>query len=102
MRRTNGYYAGAKVERVTPAPSTPGMFLALIEPGGYLNFATPMPFADKSGPLEQGILNQAGNISRRPQAAVRGLSQPVWPMTIRFCRGRISIGHSSGWERGVR
>src|SRR3546814_9242673 len=79
MRRTNGYYAGAKVERVTPAPSTPGMFLALIEPGGYLNFATPMPFADKSGPLEQGILNQAGHISRRPQAAVRGLSQPVWP-----------------------
>src|SRR3546814_5228338 len=71
MRRTNGYYAGAKVERVTPAPSTPGMFLALIEPGGYLNFATPMPFADKSGPLEQGILNQAGHISRRPQAAVR-------------------------------
>src|SRR3546814_2282104 len=66
------------------------MFLALIEPGGYLNFATPMPFADKSGPLEQGILNQAGHISRRPQAAVRGLSQPVWPMKISFCRARIS------------
>ena len=66
------------------------MFLALIEPGGYLNFATPMPFADKSGPPEQGILNQAGHISRRPQAAVRGLSQPVWPMKISFCRARIS------------
>src|SRR3546814_8294121 len=90
IRRTNGYYAGAKGERVTPAPSTPGMLLALIEPGGYLNFATPMPFADKSGPLEQGILNQAGHISRRPQAAVRGLSQPVWPMKISFCRARIS------------
>src|SRR3546814_3671962 len=49
-----------------------------------------MPFADKSGPLEQGILNQAGHISRRPQAAVRGLSQPVWPMKISFCRARIS------------
>src|SRR3546814_12041330 len=66
------------------------MFLALIEPGGYLNFATPMPFADKSGPLEQGLLNQAGHISRRPQAAVRGLSQPVWPMKLRFCRARLS------------
>lgn len=50
------------------------MFLALIEPGGYLNFAAPVPFADKSGPLERGILNEAGHISRRPQAAVRGLS----------------------------
>lgn len=72
--RTKGYYAGAKVERITPDPSTPGMYLALIEPGSYLDFATPVPFADKSGPLERGILNEAGHISRRSQAAVRGLS----------------------------
>lgn len=73
-RRTKGYYAGAKVERVTSDPSPPGMFLALIEPGSYLNFATPVPFSDKSGPLERGIVNEGGHISRRPQAAVRGLS----------------------------
>src|SRR3546814_6021832 len=77
------------------------MFLALIEPGGYLNFATPMPFADKSGPLEQGILNQAGHISRRPQAAVRGWSQRVWPRKItsagaRFWRPWIRLFGNGG------
>jgi putative restriction endonuclease len=71
---TKGYYAVAKVERVVPDPSTPGMYLALIEPGSYLDFATPVPFANESGPIERGVLNDAGRISGRAQAAVRGLS----------------------------
>jgi putative restriction endonuclease len=71
---TKGYYAVAKVERVIPDPSAPGMYLALIEPGTYLDFATPVPFADESGPIERGVLNEAGRISGRAQAAVRGLS----------------------------
>src|SRR5262245_46918124 len=71
---TKGYYAVAKVERIIPDPSTPGMYLALIEPGSYLDFATPVPFADESGPIERGVLNDAGRISGRAQAAVRGLS----------------------------
>jgi len=71
---TKGYYAVAKVERVIPDPSTPSMYLALIEPGSYLEFTTPVPFADKSGPVELGVLNEAGRISGRAQLAVRGLS----------------------------
>lgn len=71
---SKGYYAVAKVERVVVDPSTSGMFLALIEPGSYLDFATPVPFADESGPIERGVLNDAGRISGRAQAAVRGLS----------------------------
>lgn len=71
---TKGYYAVAKVERVIPDPSALGMYLALIEPGSYLDFATPVPFADESGPIERGVLNDAGRISGRAQAAVRGLS----------------------------
>lgn len=71
---TKGYYAVAKVERVIPDTSTSGMYLALIEPGSYLDFATPVPFADESGPIERGVLNDAGRISGRAQAAVRGLS----------------------------
>ncbi len=71
---TKGYYAVAKVEQVIPDPSAPDMYLALIEPGSYLDFAVPVPFADESGPIERGVLNEAGRISGRAQAAVRGLS----------------------------
>lgn len=71
---TKGYYAVAKVERIIPDPSAPGMYLALIEPGSYLDFATPVPFVDATGPIERGVLNDEGRISGRAQAAVRGLS----------------------------
>lgn len=71
---TRGYYAAAKVERVVPDPSMAGMYLALIEPGTYLDFAAPVPFADERGPIERGVLNEAGRISGRAQAAVRTLS----------------------------
>ena len=51
------------------------MYLALIEPGSYLDFATPVPFASSEGAvIELGVLNDAGRISGRAQAAVRGLS----------------------------
>lgn len=71
---TRGYYAVAKVERVVADPSLPNMYLALIEPGSYLDFATPVPFADEKGPVERGVLNEVGRISGRAQAAVRALS----------------------------
>lgn len=71
---TKGYHAVAKVERIIPDPSTPGMYLALIEPGSYLDFAMPVPFANTNGPIERGVLNDQGRISGRAQAAVRGLS----------------------------
>ncbi|MCS0495311.1 HNH endonuclease [Ancylobacter sp. MQZ15Z-1] len=71
---TRGYFAIAKVERVVPDPTTPGMFLALIEPGSYLDFASPVRFSDEGGVIERGVLNQDGRISGRAQAAVRALS----------------------------
>lgn len=74
VANTRGYYAVAKIEKIIPDPSTPGMYLALIEPGSYLDFATPVPFADGNGPIERGVVNEAGSISGRAQAAVRGLS----------------------------
>jgi hypothetical protein len=39
------------------------MYLAPIEPGSYLDFATLVPFADENG-VEHGVLNEAGRISR--------------------------------------
>lgn len=71
---TRGYFATAKVENVIPDPKTPGMYIALIEPGTYLDFANPVPFSGAEGVIEQGILNEMGRISGRAQAAVRPIS----------------------------
>ncbi|MFD2780048.1 hypothetical protein ACFS32_01645 [Novosphingobium pokkalii] len=71
---TRGYYAVAKVERIIADRTTSGMYLALIAPGSYLDFASPVPFSDEDGPIERGLLNEVGAISGRAQAAVRGLS----------------------------
>ncbi len=69
-----GYYAVAKVEEIVPDPSRPDMYLALIEPGSYLPFERSVPFKDRDGLVERGVLNDRGNISGRAQAAVRPLS----------------------------
>lgn len=49
VAETRGYFAVAKVERVIPDPTASGMYLALIEPGSYLDFANPVPFSDAEG-----------------------------------------------------
>jgi len=72
---TRGYFAIAKIERVVPDPTTSEMYLALIEPGSYLDFVNPVPFTDASGAvIEQGVLNEQGRISGRAQSAVRPIS----------------------------
>jgi putative restriction endonuclease len=72
---TKGYFAVAKVERVIPDPTKSDMYLALIEPGTYLDFVHPVPFTDLSGALiERGLLNEEGRISGRAQSAVRPLT----------------------------
>jgi putative restriction endonuclease len=71
---TRGYFAVAKIKRVIPDPTAPGMYLALIEPGSYLDFANPFPFSGASGVVEQGVLNEQGRISGRAQSAVRSIS----------------------------
>lgn len=71
---TRGYFAIAKVSRVIPDPSAPSMYLALIEPGSYLDFANAVPFNGAAGLVEQGVLNEQGRISGRAQSAVRPIS----------------------------
>ena len=70
-----GYFAVAKVDRIVPDPTSPGMHLALIVPGSYLDFANLVPFSGPDGLVERGLLNAEGRISGRAQAAVRPLSQ---------------------------
>jgi putative restriction endonuclease len=71
---TRGYFAVAKVQQVIPDPATPGMHLALIDPGTYLYFANPVPFNGTDGLVERGLLNDEGKISGRAQSAVRPIS----------------------------
>lgn len=71
---TRGYFAVAKVEQVIPDPSAPGMYLALIAAGSYLDFSSPVPFSDSDGLAERGLINDDGHISGRAQSAVRPIS----------------------------
>ncbi|WP_095085975.1 HNH endonuclease [Mesorhizobium sophorae] len=72
---TRGYFAIAKVRQVISDPVAPGMYLALIEPGSYLDFANHVPFGGVDGLVERGLLNDQGRISGRAQSAVRPLSR---------------------------
>lgn len=74
VTETRGYFAIAKVSQVISDSSRPGMYLALIEPGSYLDFANPVPFSGAIGPVERGVLNEQGRISGRAQSAVRSIS----------------------------
>ena len=71
---TRGYFAVARVEQIIADPKAPGMYLAMIEPGSYLDFASPVPFSGEEGVAERGVLNDEGQISGRAQSAVRALS----------------------------
>lgn len=66
-----GYHAVAKVDQITPDPSTSGMFLAIIDPTSYLPFENNVPFQASGDYPERSVLNEAGRISGRAQAAVR-------------------------------
>lgn len=69
-----GYFAMARVERIIPGPTSTDMYIALIEPGSYLPFERHVPFSGDHGIVERGVLNEAGRISGRAQAAVRPIS----------------------------
>jgi putative restriction endonuclease len=69
-----GYYAIARAQRIISDPAAAGMYLAIIEPGTYLPFERPVAFSGPAGVVERGLLNDAGAISGRAQAAVRPIS----------------------------
>lgn len=74
VTETRGYFAVGLVTRIIEDPNLAGMYLALIEPGSYLEFPDPVPFSDRDGVVERGVLNLEGKISGRAQAAVRPIS----------------------------
>jgi putative restriction endonuclease len=50
------------------------MYIAVIEPGSYLDFVNAVPFRNVDGLVERGLLNEEGKISGRAQSAVRPIS----------------------------
>jgi putative restriction endonuclease len=60
------------------------MYLALIEPESYLDFANPVPFKDSAGWIEHGILNEHGRVSGRAQSAVRSLSSDDFKRIVKM------------------
>lgn len=76
VKQTRGYWAVARVESVVPDPDQPGMYYAMIEPGSFLQFSTPVPFVIEGALVESGLLNEQAKISGRAQAAVRPISTP--------------------------
>lgn len=71
---TRGYFAVAKVQEVVEDTGADGMYIAVIEPGTYLDFANPVPFSGPEGVTEQGLVNEEGGLTARRQWAVRPLS----------------------------
>ena len=92
VRSTKGYFAVAKVQKIIEDPNHRDMYLALIEPGTYLDFGDPVPFREHDSILEQGLLNDQGRMSGRAQAAVRTLSPTDF--------ARI-VGRGLGRDEGV-
>lgn len=83
MAATRGYFALAKVAQVIPDPKAPGMYLALIEPGSYLDFVNAVPFSGPDGVIARGVLNEADGF-REGRKQPCGRSQR-WTSIV-FCR----------------
>lgn len=58
-----GYYAVAKVDRIIPDPTNDTMFLALIEPGSFLEFGRDVPFQLDGRAVESGLLLPDGRVN---------------------------------------
>lgn len=70
-----GYYAVARVEQIVRDPGNPAMFLALIEPGSYLEFGRDVPFQLDGRAIERGLLNPDGSLNNgRAVQSVRRIS----------------------------
>ncbi|MBO6783887.1 MAG: restriction endonuclease, partial [Alphaproteobacteria bacterium] len=72
--QSRGYFAIARVQKIIEDPKANGMYLAIIEPGSYLDLAKSVPFRDGPDPIERGLLNEEGRLSGRAQAAIRPIS----------------------------
>ena len=88
VKDTKGYFAVAKVQEVIADPRNSDMYIAIIEPGTYLDFGDPVPFRGANNIMEQGLLNEHGKLSGRAQAAVRSLSETDFARIVELGLGQ--------------
>jgi putative restriction endonuclease len=71
-----GYFAVAKIAQVIPKPGTQGRYLALVEPGTFLEFDRDVPRLVEGRPLEATLMEADGRPKKggAVQLAVRRLS----------------------------
>jgi putative restriction endonuclease len=70
-----GYFAVAKVQSIVPDPKEAGMFLALIEPGTFLEFGRDVPFQLDGRAVERGLLDANGRLNNgRAIQSIRPIS----------------------------
>ncbi len=91
VKESKGYFAVAKVQKIISDPRNDGMYLAVMQPGTYLDFGDPVPFRHDGDLVEQGLLNKLGNISGRAQAAVRPLSPQDFSRIIQLGLGKDTV-----------
>lgn len=72
---SRGYWATARVSSIVEDHETAGMYYALIAPGEFIQFPSPVPFREDGAYVESGLLNENGRLSGWAQAAVRSLSR---------------------------
>jgi hypothetical protein len=60
IAETRGYFAIAKVSQIISDPGVSGMYLALIEPGSYLDFANPVGTAHWM--FDRGLISLADDL----------------------------------------
>jgi len=87
-----GYFAVVRITEIVPDVSKPDMFLALIEPGSYLQLERFVPHRDALGFMESNLQNPDGSLNRaRIQWTIRPVSDREF--------GRIlAFGHPSDDE----
>ncbi|WP_233499426.1 HNH endonuclease [Pararhodobacter sp. CCB-MM2] len=72
-----GYFAVAKISQVIEKPKVAGRYLALIEPGSFLPFDTPVPRLENGTPFETTLAEADGTPKKggAVQLAVRRLPE---------------------------
>jgi putative restriction endonuclease len=70
-----GYFGTALVEEIIRDPANPSMYLALMEPGSFLEFGCDVPFQFDGTAVERGLLNDDGRLNNgRAIQSIRPIS----------------------------
>ena len=67
---TRGCFAASTVQEIVSDLHHHDMFIAIFEPGTYLDFGVPVSLLEEGSVVERGVLNYNGRVSGRAQDAV--------------------------------